>query len=382
MEFGISPFGRVSPHSPRTSVPVIVAPVKTTTSLPVESSLRTATLCNSESAGRAASRSPAELERLLHERDAQVRQQARQLRAMGLQLVQVEQQERARLAAILHDHVQPLLLSARLQLSVVNPGRLPAAGRNALGKVDETLGTAMRDCRSLAVDLNPPVLHQAGLGAALEWLARRMGELHRFTVHLEMDRQAEPPAGDLRIFLFGATRELLLNSCKHSGCTSARVTTTREADDWMRIVIEDAGKGFDLDVLKTDQAGGAGFGLSSIQQRLAPLGARMEWESIPGVQTRIAIIARSHGGAHRAAASAFPEPKGTFNFQRPSSGVQPADGGGLLKVRLGKTPHGERQFFQLIVSRYAKRSHLAPGRFLNQARATPAGFAPAYSRGG
>ena len=292
------------------------------TSFPAASSLRTATLCSSESAGRAVSRSHAELERLLHERDAQVRQQARQLRAMGLQLGQVEQRERARLAAILHDHVQPLLLSARLQLSVVNPGRLPAAGRNALGKVDETLGTAMRDCRSLAVDLNPPVLHQAGLGAALEWLARRMGELHRFTVHLEMDRQAEPPAGDLRIFLFGATRELLLNSYKHSGCTSARVTLTREPNDWIRIATEDAGKGFAPDARNSGQDGGQGFGLSSIRQCLVQLGARMECDSIPGVQTRITIMARSHGGAHRTASPAVTEPRGTFNFQHSTSNVQ------------------------------------------------------------
>lgn len=266
----------------------IVGYLKTINSFTSRGGLRTATLQSSESLGGNSLRSNAELEQQLQE-------QARQLRALARRLMAVEQQERERLSAILHDHVQQLLLSARLQLSLVNQDALPRAECKALATAEAALGVAMQDCRSLAVDLSPPILHQAGLGAALEWLARRMGEQHRFTVHLDIDHQAEPLA-DLRDFLFGATRELLLNSCKHSGCTSAHMSLSREPNDWIRIVIEDAGKGFDPDRLNS---GGDGLGLVSIRQRLAHLGARMELESIPGKVTRIAILAHTHSGDRR-----------------------------------------------------------------------------------
>jgi signal transduction histidine kinase len=231
------------------------------------------------------------LKRRLAERTAQVREQTQQLRAMARKLTQVERHERRRLAGILHHRIQQHLFSARMHLSIVNRAQLPVAARNALCRADAIVGEAIGDCRSLAVDLSPPVLHEAGLGAALDWLARRMATLHRFTVELHIDSHAEPHSAVVRLFLFEALRELLLNSCKHSGCTSARVRMTRESKHWLRIAVEDAGKGFDLLALCADKARGESFGLLSIQQRLAQFGARMELESAPGEGTRIEILA-------------------------------------------------------------------------------------------
>jgi signal transduction histidine kinase len=233
------------------------------------------------------------LELRLVERTAQVQQKTRQLRAMAKQLTQVERRERRRLAGILHSHIQQLLLSARVQMSLVNRDDLAVAERNALSRADEIMGQAMGDCRSLAVDLSPPILHEAGLGAALEWLAQRMLRQHRFTVNLHIDSCAEPRSTDLRACIFEAMHELLLNAFKHSGCTSARVKMTREPNHWLRITIEDAGKGFDPGAPSTRKSGGERFGLSSIQQRLGQLGGRMKLESSPGAGTRVEILART-----------------------------------------------------------------------------------------
>jgi signal transduction histidine kinase len=231
------------------------------------------------------------LELRLAERTAQVQQKTRQLRAVARQLTLVERHERRRLAGILHDHIQQLLLSARAHLSLVNRDHLAAAQRNALNRADKIMCQAMGDCRSLAVDLSAPNRHEAGLGADLEWLARRMANLHGFKVELRLDTRAEPRSADMRVFLFEATRELLLNACKHSGCRSARVRMSREARRWLRITVEDAGKGFDPCALFIERASGERFGLASIRARLALLGARMELESAPGVGTRIDILA-------------------------------------------------------------------------------------------
>jgi signal transduction histidine kinase len=233
-----------------------------------------------------------ELERQLTKRTGEVRQKTRQLRAMAGKLTQVEGRERRRLAENLHSHIQQLLLAARLHLSLVDRGQLAMAGREAVGMADKIIGEAMGDCRLLAVDLSPPVLHEAGLGAALEWLARRMVQLHRFTVDLHIDSRAEPRSAEVRVFLFEAVRELLLNACKHSGCTIARVKMTREPNNWLRVAVEDAGKGLDPVALATGKSGDSGFGLSSIRQRLMQLGARMELRSAPGAGTRIDILAR------------------------------------------------------------------------------------------
>jgi signal transduction histidine kinase len=231
------------------------------------------------------------LEQRLAERTVEVRQKTDQLRAMASELAQVEQRERGRLAAILHDNMQQLLVAARIQISFVNQVVLPIKERHALSRANEIINQAIADSRSLTVDLSPPILHGAGLGAALEWLTGRMAEMHRFTVNLSIDRRAEPQTESLRVLLFETVRELVFNSCKHSGCARVRVKITREQNDWVRVVVEDAGNGFDPKALNASMASGERLGLFSIQQRLAHVGARMALASEPGVGTRVEVLA-------------------------------------------------------------------------------------------
>jgi len=232
-----------------------------------------------------------ELEQQLAERTGEVRKQTDQLRALACELAQVEQRERGQLAAILHDNLQQLLVAARIQISLVNQVLLPVKERNALSSANNIIGQAIADSRTLTVDLSPPILHGAGLGAALEWLAGRMAELHCFTVNLSIDRRAEPQTESLRVLLFETVRELIFNSCKHSGCASVDVEITREQNDWVRVVVEDAGKGFDRKALNASMASGERLGLFRIQQRLAYAGARMALASELGVGTRVEISA-------------------------------------------------------------------------------------------
>jgi len=221
-----------------------------------------------------------------------------QLRTMTRELTQVEQRERQRLAEILHDHVQQFLLSARLQLSVVNQSDLPLAEREALRLADETLVRAMPDCRTLAMDLSPPILHKAGLGAAWVWLARRMVQRHRFAVDVHIETAAEPLDAELRYTVFRAMRELLCNAYEHPSCTKASVKLTQAPNPWLRIMVEDAGKGFDPEVVSLNMTRSETFGLVSGRQRLGHLGARMELESAPGAGTRAHILAPTNGRGH------------------------------------------------------------------------------------
>jgi signal transduction histidine kinase len=74
--------------------------------------------------------------------------------------------------------------------------------------------------RSLSVELSPPVLHDHGLAAALEWLAVQARKHHGAKVSVDADSSANPKAIDVRVFLFQAVRELLLNAVKHASWQS------------------------------------------------------------------------------------------------------------------------------------------------------------------
>jgi signal transduction histidine kinase len=231
------------------------------------------------------------LEQRLAERTIEVQKKADQLQTLACELAQVERRERGRLAAILHDNLQQLLVGVRLQISFVKPALLPMEQRNALSMADKIIRQAIADSRSLTMDLSPPILHGAGLGVALKWLAGRMAELHGFTVCLSIDSRAEPQAGSLSVLLFETVRELLFNSCKHSGCTRAQVTITGKRNYWLHVVVEDAGKGFDPEAVSASMASGEKVGLFRIQQRLENVGARMALTSEPGTGMRCEVLA-------------------------------------------------------------------------------------------
>jgi signal transduction histidine kinase len=70
----------------------------------------------------------------------------------------------------------------------------------------------------------------------------------------------------VRIFLFQAARELLLNIVKHAHAKSAQMCIRRLDMEQLRLSISDDGRGFDPNHAKRDNLGG--FGLFSIRERL------------------------------------------------------------------------------------------------------------------
>jgi DNA-binding NarL/FixJ family response regulator/signal transduction histidine kinase len=229
------------------------------------------------------------LEQRVAERTADVQREAEQLRALAVDPSETEQRERKRLARILHDHIQQLIVAARMQVELLRRDVRPEPVLEAAYSLDGILHEALEASRSLAVDISPPVLHEAGLISALNRLASRMLEQHQFTVRLRTDSKAEHPAEETRLLLFECVRELLLNSAKHSGTREADVALLRAKEDEVKLIVRDNGKGFDPDVVKKRRSDEASFGLFSIQERLAHLGGQMVIESAPGRGTLINV---------------------------------------------------------------------------------------------
>ena len=185
------------------------------------------------------------LEQRVAERTATATRRAAQLQALAAQLTQTEHRERRRLAQILHDHLQQLLYAARLNLETLRRrDSADASTQETIDRVDALLGECIAESRSLTVQLCPPVLHEAGLAAAVEWLARHMEQTCGLTVEIEVDPQAEPESEGIRILLFEAVRELLFNVVKHAETGRARVAMAVAPDDEVRMTVSDQGAGW------------------------------------------------------------------------------------------------------------------------------------------
>ena len=229
-------------------------------------------------------------EQALQDAHKDLAERAAQLRALAGELTLSEQRERRRLARVLHDHLQQLLVAAKYRTAALGQaGDEPS--RAVAAEVERLLDTSISAARTLTAELSPPVLQESGLPAALAWLARWMTERHGLRVTMTIEEGLPPLAEDVRVLLFESVRELLFNAAKHAGAGLADVTVRRTTDENLRITVSDEGPGFDPATLGRGGDAARGFGLFSIRERLGLLGGSMEIDSAPGGSSRFTLTA-------------------------------------------------------------------------------------------
>jgi signal transduction histidine kinase len=206
-----------------------------------------------------------------------------------------QEEDRARIAQWIHDHLGLLLmlLRARLQgatesVTRVSDGEAASASRDealeelaAAGIVWQQLYDATRQLQS---DLRPAPLDSLGLAAALESLKHTFAGAG-LTLELNADGLADRRFGAaLETTAYWLTQHALTNVLRHSEANRATVTATivRSAPgEVLHIVIEDAGKGFIVGPI------GNTFGLTAMYDRAALVGGTVVIESAPGRGTRV-----------------------------------------------------------------------------------------------
>ncbi len=229
------------------------------------------------------------LEERAAQRAAVAEKRADMLRILTSELTYAEQRARRKLAQTLHDHLQQILVAAKLRVSALSTKPFDTGIQEIFREIDSQLAQSIEITRSLSTELSPSILFHAGLVPALQWLSREMEEKHGLAVKLDADESIRVEAEDIRILLFDSIRELLFNVVKHGGVDKAEVKVRTPRKNRIRITVSDKGKGFDTTHL--DGATMAGFGLLSLQQRFELLGGVVEIESSKGAGAVIAVEA-------------------------------------------------------------------------------------------
>lgn len=210
----------------------------------------------------------------------------KELRKLTSSLALAEQNERDRIAHILHDDLQQALCALQMRLFVMlEEGKLVA--ENATEFLD-SLSDTIDMTRALTVDMSPPVLKSEGLLEALNWLKSQMKKLHNLDVTLVAGENLPPLRKEHRSLLFQIVRELLFNVVKHARVSAATVSLA-SAPGALRIEISDKGAGSARLALEEGSHLSLGFGLSSIIERIALFEGKARIRSVVGEGTTISI---------------------------------------------------------------------------------------------
>jgi PAS domain S-box-containing protein len=216
-----------------------------------------------------------------------------QLRELSGRLLQVQDEERRRLARELHDTVAQALAAMVLNLSRFQEPETPLdpqverALTSALGIAEQ----AAREVRTLTYLLHPPLLEELGLVSALRSYAEGFTQRSGIRVELEAPPVQERFPAEVELALFRVAQESLANVHRHSGARQARIRLRTENGE-LCLEIADAGRGVAPSVLEKFERGGAelGVGLAGMRERLRQLGGRLEVRpENPGTSVRATL---------------------------------------------------------------------------------------------
>ena len=223
------------------------------------------------------------------------------LKRLAQQIVESQEQERARLSRELHDGISQKLVSVKLLVESAL-ARLESAGPQRVGASDPQaplatgltrLADALREVRHISHALRPAMLDDLGLAAALEQLTRELGE--EAGIDIAFVRTTDDDAAracllglseGVNTALFRIAQEALANIVRHAHAAHATLALD-VSEHAVALSISDDGRGFDIDRVQADARGG--IGLRNMRERLEPLGGTLTLASEPG---RTVVTAR------------------------------------------------------------------------------------------
>jgi PAS domain S-box-containing protein len=196
-----------------------------------------------------------------------------EVRASRARIVEAADEQRRRVVRDLHDGAQAMLVRVVLGLQLaLGAGEVPDEVR---ANVNEALGDArlaIDELRELARGIHPAALTRRGLAAAVKHLAERAP----VAVSVEIADDRYPNSVESAAYFVAA--EALTNVAKYSGASSARVSASRDAQQFV-LTIDDDGIG--------GAVGSVDGGLAGLSDRLAALDGTLSVSSPPGEGTHI-----------------------------------------------------------------------------------------------
>jgi signal transduction histidine kinase len=194
-------------------------------------------------------------------------------------LLSAQENERRRIARILHEDFGQILTAVRLNLQRLTSTKEEngMVVGDSIGLVDEALSRV----RSLSVELRPSVLDDLGLGPAVAWYANRQAERAGYSVVVEQGlgegRLSEP----IETAGFRIVQQGLTNVARHARAKHVQVTLRRDARG-VELMVNDDGIGFDVREARARSQAGDSLGLIDMAELASLAGGSLTITSTLG----------------------------------------------------------------------------------------------------
>jgi signal transduction histidine kinase len=216
-------------------------------------------------------------------------QKAEELQRLLQITVQVQEEERTRIARDLHDGSNQLITGTLYEIQAAEESLLHDRKDTALKTLEtakELLRKIEAENRRIISGLRPAVLDAQGLVSALQWHVNTYLEQYSIAYTLRVSGQSVRLPAEVETAVYRIVQESLNNVAAHAQAREVQIQIGfRPAQ--LRVVIEDNGIGFDYERARTATTGR--MGLIGIRERAQSIGGHVEIQSIRGQGTRITL---------------------------------------------------------------------------------------------
>jgi signal transduction histidine kinase len=221
-----------------------------------------------------------ELEEAVKQRTVELDASNENLRELSARLLQLQDDERRRIARELHDSVGQMLAALGMNLAAVGTD-LEHLIKTANTVTDSAalVQELSREVRTISHLLHPPLLDEAGLASALRWYVEGFAQRSKIKVDLEFPADFGRLSRESETAIFRTVQECLTNIHRHSGSPTARIRIAPSGTD-VRVEVEDHGKGMPPQrQVEMSTMGVPGVGIRGMRERLRQLGGTLDIHS-------------------------------------------------------------------------------------------------------
>jgi signal transduction histidine kinase len=231
----------------------------------------------------------AELEERVKERTAELLKKNQELvkqtevvQQLSGRLLQLQDDERRRIARELHDSVGQLLAALSMNVSKVarEKEKLSPAVQKCVEENSSLVEEALTEIRTISHLLHPPLLDEVGLESAIRGFIEGFAKRSKIDVKLMISPGVDRLSPDLEIAIFRVVQECLTNVHRHSESQKAEIRLARK-HGCIHLEVSDEGKGIPLDKhLDLDSPGTVvGVGFRGMRERIRQLGGTLQVHS-------------------------------------------------------------------------------------------------------
>ena len=209
------------------------------------------------------------------------------LRLLTRRIVEIQEDERQRVARELHDGISQLLVSVKYSLNIASIR--DSKGEGAIENIERgvvILDEAISEVRRISKDLRPSVLDDLGLATAVKSLADDFAKRSGIEIDMEADKIGDILSSEGKTALYRVMQEALTNIARHANATALKIRLKSRAGT-VRLMIADNGRGFN--VVNAEENNG-GHGINNMRERLEAQGGWLQLRSITGRGSRILAV--------------------------------------------------------------------------------------------